>query len=328
MKRREFITLLGGAAATWPLAARAQQPAMPVIGYLDNRSSETTVERLRGFHRGLKESGYVEGENMTITYRWAEGDNSRLARLAVDLVNRRVAVIASTGGGPSTLAAMAATDTIPIVFTVPEDPVKMGLVSSLAHPDRNLTGVNFFNLEVVAKRLEIFHDLVPAAAHVAVLVNPTNTVNAAATAKEAQSAALSIGLNVSLYEASNPREIDAAFAKMAREQCDAVFVGGDGFFNSRRLQLGLLAMRYTMPSAFTSRDYPAFGGLMSYGADVTDAFHQAGLYTGRILKGAKPADLPVVQSTKFELVINHQTARMLGLTVPPSLLARADEVIE
>ena len=326
MRRREFIRLLGGAAA-WPMVARAEQAA-PVIGYLDNRSSETTVERLHGFHRGLKESGYVEGENLTIMYRWAEGDNSRLPGLAADLVNRRVAVIASTGGGPSTLAAKAATETIPIVFTVPEDPVKLGLVSSLAHPDRNLTGVNFFNLEVVAKRLEILHELVPAAAHVAVLINPTNTVNAAATAKEARSAASSIGLNISVYEASNPLEIDAAFAAMARERCDAVFVGGDGFFHSRRLQLALLAMRYTLPSAFTSRDYPAFGGLMSYGADVTDAFRQAGLYTGQILKGAKPADLPVVQSTKFELVINNQTARTLGLTVPPSLLARADEVIE
>ena len=327
MKRREFITLLSGAAAAWPMVARAQQAA-PMIGYLDNRSSETSVERLHGFHRGLKESGYVEGENLTIMFRWAEGDNSRLPGLAADLVNRRVAVIASTGGGPSTLAAKAATETIPIVFIVPEDPVKLGLVSSLAHPDRNLTGVNFLNLEIGAKRLEILHELVPAAAHVAVLVNPTNTVNTATTAKDAQSAALSIGLNISLYEASNPREIDAAFAAMTRERCDAVFVAGDGFFNTRRLQLALLAMRYNLPSTFASRDYPAFGGLMSYGADVTDAFRQAGLYTGRILKGAKPADLPVVQSTKFELVINHQTARMLGLTVAPSLLARADEVIE
>jgi putative ABC transport system substrate-binding protein len=326
MKRRSFIALIGGAAA-WPMVTHAQQ-ATPVIGYLDNRSPETTVERLRGFHLGLKESGYVEGENLTIFYRWADGDNSRLPGLAADLVNRRVAVITSTGGGPSTLAAKAATETIPIVFTVPEDPVKLGLVSSLAHPDRNLTGVNFLNLEVVAKRLEILHELVPTAAHVAVLVNPTNSVNAATTAKEAKSAALSIGLNVSVYEASTAREIDAAFAAMARERCDAVFVSGDGFFNSRRLQIGLLAMRYTLPSAFSSRDYPAFGGLMSYGADVTDAFRQAGLYAGRILKGAKPADLPVVQSTKFELVINHQTARTLGLPVPPSLLARADEVIE
>jgi putative tryptophan/tyrosine transport system substrate-binding protein len=326
MKRRSFIALIGGAAA-WPMVTHAQQ-ATPVIGYLDNRSPETTVERLRGFHRGLKESGYIEGENLTILYRWAEGDNSRLPGLAADLVNRRVAVITSTGGGPSTLAAKAATETIPIVFTVPEDPVKLGLVSSLAHPDRNLTGVNFLNLEVVAKRLEILHELVPTAAHVAVLVNPTNSINAATTAKEAKSAALSIGLNVLVYEASTAREIDAAFAAMARERCDAVFVSGDGFFNSRRLQIGMLAMRYTLPSAFTSRDYPAFGGLMSYGADVIDAFRQAGLYAGRILKGAKPADLPVVQSTKFELVINHQTARTLGLPVPPSLLARADEVIE
>src|SRR5262245_43157995 len=325
MRRREFLITLAGAGVL-PLSARAQTTA--VIGYLDNRSSETTAERLRGFHQGLKESGYVEGENLTIVYRWAEGDNSRLPGLAADLANRRVAVITSTGGGPSTLAAKAATETIPIVFTVPEDPVKLELVSSLAHPDRNLTGVNFLNLEVVAKRLEILHELVPTAAHVAVLVNPTNSVNAATTAKEAKSAALSIGLNVSVYEASTAREIDAAFAAMARERCDAVFVSGDGFFNSRCLQIGLLAMRYTLPSAFSSRDYPAFGGLMSYGADVTDAFRQAGLYAGRILKGAKPADLPVVQSTKFELVINHQTARTLGFPVPPSLLARADEVIE
>ena len=326
MRRRQFITLLGGAVA-WPLAARAQ-PAMPVIGLLDQRSAETTVDRLRGFHRGLKESGFVEGENLSIIYRWGEGLTERLPELAADLVRRKVAVIASTGGIPATLAARDATASIPIVFTIPDDPVKIGLVSSVARPDRNLTGINYLNSEIIAKRLELLHELVPTATRIAVLVNPGNPVNAEVTVRGAQSAGRSLGMQITAFNASTSREIDAAFAAMVAGQSDAVFVGGDGLFNSRRLQLAVLAARHRLPTASTSRDYPASGGLMSYGADVTDALRQTGVYAGRILKGAKPADLPVLQSTKIEFVINHQTARTLGIRVPDSLLARADEVIE
>ena len=327
LHRREFITLLGGAAA-WPLAARAQQPAMPVIGFLDSQSPEPTADRLRGFYRGLKESGYVEGENVVTVYRWAEGQNDRLPALATELVRRPVAVIAATGGTPAALAAKAATTTIPIVFAVPEDPVRLGLVASLARPGGNMTGINFFNVELAAKRLELLRELVPAAFHLAVLVNPTNVANTEANLKDVQLAARAIGLQIEVLRAGTSREIDAAFATIGRERPDALFVGGDALFNSRRLQLALLAARHAVPATYASRDYPASGGLMSYGADVTDAFRQVGAYVGRILKGAKPAELPVVQSSKFELVINHQTARMLGLDVPPSLLARADEVIE
>ena len=327
MRRREFIGLVGGAAAAWPLTAHAQQ-AMPVIGYLDQRSAEATMDRLRGFHRGLKESGFVEGENLSIIYRWGEGLTERLPELAADLVRRKVAVIASTGGIPATLAARDATASIPIVFTIPDDPVKIGLVSSVARPDRNLTGINYLNSEIIAKRLELLHELVPTATRIAVLVNPRNPVNAEATVSGAQSAGRSLGMQITAFNASTSREIDAAFAAMVAGQSDAVFVGGDGLFNSRRLQLAVLAARHRLPTASTSRDYPASGGLMSYGADVTDALRQTGVYAGRILKGAKPADLPVVQSTKIEFVINHQTARTLGIRVPDSLLARADEVIE
>jgi putative ABC transport system substrate-binding protein len=301
---------------------------MPVIGLLDQRSAETTVDRLRGFHRGLKESGFVEGENLSIIYRWGEGLTERLPELAADLVRRKVAVIASTGGIPATLAARDATASIPIVFTIPDDPVKIGLVSSVARPDRNLTGINYLNSEIIAKRLELLHELVPTATRIAVLVNPRNPVNAEVTVRGAQSAGRSLGMQITAFNASTSREIDAAFAAMVAGQSDAVFVGGDGLFNSRRLQLAVLAARHRLPTASTSRDYPASGGLMSYGADVTDALRQTGVYAGRILKGAKPAELPVVQSTKIEFVINHQTARTLGIRVPDSLLARADEVIE
>jgi putative tryptophan/tyrosine transport system substrate-binding protein len=324
MRRREFITLLGGAAAAWPLVARAQQAAMPVVGFLDSHSPEPTADRLRGFHRGLKENGYVEGENVVILYRWAEGQNDRLPELAAELVRRQVAVIAATGGTPAALAVKAATTTIPIVFAVPEDPVRLGLVASLARPGGNATGINFFNVELAAKRLELLRELVPAAVHVAVLVNPTNVANTEANLTELQLAGRAMGLQMQVVRASTSREIDAAFATIVRERPDALFVGGD----ARRLQLALLAARHGLPATYPSRDYPVSGGLMSYGTDVTDAFRQVGAYAGRILKGAKPADLPVVQSSKFELVINHQTARMLGLDVPPSLLARADEVIE
>jgi len=327
MKRREFIAGLGG-AAVWPLAARAQQLAIPVIGYLDQRSAEVSGDRLRGFHRGLKESGFVEGENVAVFYRWAEGHTSKLPEMAADLVRRKVALIASTGGIPATFAARDATATIPIVFVIPEDPVKIDLVASLARPDRNLTGINFLNSEIVGKRLELLHELVPNARRIAVLVNPDNPVNSAATTRDAQAAAPAMGLQVKVFHAGTSREIDAAIPAIAVERFDALLISGDGLFNSRRLQLAVLAARYRLPTASPSRDYPASGCLMSYGADVTDAFRQAGAYAGRILKGLKPAELPVVQSTKIEFVINHQTARALNLTVPPTLLARADEVIE
>jgi len=327
IRRRSFITLLGGAAA-WPLGARAQQPAMPVVGLLDNRAAETTADRLRGFHRGLRESGYVEGESVSIVYRWADGDNRRLSALAADLVHRPVAVIAATGGTPTALAAKAATATIPVVFAVPEDPVGLGLVASLPRPGGNLTGVNFFNAEVAAKRLELMRELVPSAKRVAVLVNPSNAANMEANLHQLKPAAETLGAQIEVVRAASSREIDAAFAAMVRDRPDVLFVMGDGLFNSRRLQLAMLAARHALPACYASRDYPASGGLMSYGTDVTDAFRQVGFYVGRILKGSKPADLPVVQAAKFQLIINAQTARLLDLTVPPQLLARADEVIE
>jgi putative tryptophan/tyrosine transport system substrate-binding protein len=327
MKRREFITLLGG-AATWPLAVRAQQAAMPMVGLLDSRAAETTADRLRGFHHGLRESGYVEGESVSIVYRWADGDNRRLPELAADLIRRQVAVIAATGGTPAALAAKAATTTVPIVFAVPDDPVGLGLVASLPRPGGNLTGVNFFNAEVAAKRLELMRELVPSAKRVAVLVNPTNAANTEANLQQLQPAAKALGAQIEVVRAASSREIDSAFAAMVRERPDVLFVMGDGLFNSRRLQLAMLAARHALPACYASRDYPASGGLMSYGTDVTDAFRLVGFYVGRILKGARPADLPAVQAAKFQLVINAQTARLLDLTVPPQLLARADEVIE
>jgi putative ABC transport system substrate-binding protein len=328
MKRRAFISLLGGATAAWPGVANAQQAGMPVIGLLDNRAAETTADRLRGFHRGLRESGYVEGESVSIIYRWADGDNRRLPEMAADLISRKVAVIAATGGTPTALVAKAATATIPIIFAVPEDPVALGLVASLPRPGGNLTGVNFFNAEVAAKRLELMRELVPAAKRVAVLVNPTNAANTDSNLRQLWPAAKALQAQIEVVRAANSREIDVAFATMARERPDALFVMGDSLFNTRRLQLAMLAARHALPACYPSRDYPASGGLMSYGTDVTDAFRQVGVYVGRILKGAKPADLPTVQSAKFQFVINAQTARLLELTVPPQLLARADEVIE
>jgi ABC-type uncharacterized transport system substrate-binding protein len=328
MKRREFITLLGSTAIAWPLAARAQQPAMPVIGLLHPASLEMWVDRLRAFHRGLKETGYVEHENVAIEYRWAEGRYERLPELVADLVRRQVAVIAAGGGPPSALAAKAATTTIPIVFIVPEDPVRLGLVASLARPGGNATGINFYGGELVAKRLELLRELVPTAIRVAVLVNPTNTANTETTLKDVQSAARAIGLQIQVLNASTIGEIDAAFATFALARPDALFVGNDPFFTSRRVQLANLAARHVVPMTSSTREYAEAGGLISYGSDVRNAYRQIGVYTSRILKGAKPADLPVVQASKFELVINAGTARMLSLTVPASLLARADEVIE
>jgi putative tryptophan/tyrosine transport system substrate-binding protein len=327
MRRREFITLLGGAAAAWPLAARAQQQALPVIGFLEVRSPETIAERLRAFRQGLKETGYVEGENVAIDYRWAE-QIDRLPELAADLVRRKVAVIATSAGFGTALAAKGATTTIPIVFSVSEDPVKFGLVKSLARPDGNLTGINLLGLELTAKRLELLREMLPAAVRVAVLVNPANAGNAQVTLREVEAAGRAMGLQIQIFNAATSREIDAVFATFARERPDAVFVGQDAFFNGRRLQLANWAARHSLPMTSGSRDICEVGGLMSYGTNIVDTYRQMAVYVGRILKGAKPADLPVEQSAKFELVINTQTARMFGLEIPPNLLARADEVIE
>jgi putative ABC transport system substrate-binding protein len=327
VKRREFTTLLGGAAA-WPLAVRAQQPTMQVIGFLGATSPDVNANRLRVFRQGLKDTGYVEGENVTIEYRWAENQMDQLSVLAAELVHRPVALIATIGNTPLALAAKAATTTIPIVFAVGEDPVRLGLVASLARPGGNLTGINFFNAELAAKRLGLLRELVLTAKRVALLVNPTDAMRTETTVRDVQSAARAMGLEIQVLNASTSREIDTAYATFVRKRPDALFVDGDAFFNSRRVQLVHLATRHAVPTAYGGRDYPEIGGLMSYGTNVTDVFHQAGLYAGRVLKGAKPADLPVVQSSKFELVINAQTARMLGLDVPPMLLARADEVIE
>ena len=326
MKRREFIALLGGAAAAWPLAARAQKAAMPVVGVLLPTSPDANADRLRAFRQGLKDTGYVEGENVAIEYRSAEGHNDELPVLAADLVRRQVAVIASPVGAPSALAAKAATTTIPIVFGVGEDPVRLGLVASLARPGGNLTGINYFNSELVAKRLQLLRELVPTATRVVVLVNPA--ASAETTLRDVEAAAPAIGFKIRVLNASTSREIDAAFATFVREQPDALFVGGDPFFNSRRVQLVHLATLHKVPATYAQRQYAEAGGLMSYGTNLGDAFRQVGSYAGRVLKGATPADLPVLQASKFELVINAQTARMLGLTVPTTLVASADEVIE
>jgi putative ABC transport system substrate-binding protein len=325
MKRRTFISLLGGAVAAWPLAARAQQSAMPVIGFLHPSSPDPY--RPRAFRQGLRDAGFIEGENVAIEYRSADDQIDRLPALATELVQRRVAVIA-TGGLPSIFAAKEATTTIPIVFVVGEDPVRLGLVTSLARPGGNLTGINIFATELAAKRLELLREVVPAATRVAVLVNPANAVSTETTLREVGAAARAIGLQIQVLNANTIREIDAAFATLASERPDALFVSNDPFLINRRLQLSMLAVLHKIPAIYQDRLNAETGGLISYGANIADAYRHVGVYTGRILKGAKPADLPVVQSSKFELIINASTARMLGLTMPDKLLVAADEVIE
>jgi putative ABC transport system substrate-binding protein len=327
MRRRAFVTLLGGTVA-WPLAARAQQPSIPVIAFVSGRSADGSVSVAAAFRKGLNETGYAEGQNVTVEYHWLEGQYDRLPAVFADLVHRRVAVIAVPGSTPAALAAKAATTTIPIVFGVGEDPVRLGLVANLARPGGNATGINFFVGEVEAKRLRLLHDMVPKAVRVAVLVNPANVSNTETTVHVVQEAAGAIGLQTEIVNATTISEIDAVFASFARERPDALFVHPDGFFVSRAVQFATLAARDKIPAAYPVRDMTAVGGLMSYGTDTTEMFRQVGVYTGSILKGAKPADMPVLQSTKFVLVINLQTARALGIEVPRDLLSIADEVIE
>src|SRR6516162_4319457 len=326
-RRREFITLLGGVAAAWPLAARAQQQSVPAIGFLASQLPDAITDRLRGFRQGLKDTGYVEGENVAIVYRFAENQDERLPALAAELVSRRVAVIA-TAGTPPTFAAKAATTTLPVVFVVGDDPARLGLVTNLSRPGGNITGVNILTSELAGKRLELLRVLVPQAARVAVLVNPANVAAIETPLKDIGAAARAIGLQIQIHNANTSAEIDAAFETMSRERPDAVFVTTSAFFNGRRVQLAQLAAFHRLPASYGLREYVEAGGLMSYGANIVDGYRQVGIYTGRILNGAKPADLRVVQSNKIELVINAQTARMLGLAVPPSLLATADEAIE
>jgi putative ABC transport system substrate-binding protein len=330
MRRREFILALGGAAATsvsWPLGARAQNPALPIVGFLHVASAKPFAHIVAGFRQGLKETGAIEGQNVTIEFRWAEGQIGRLPELAADLVHRQVAVLVTGGGEAPALAAKAATSTIPIVFNIGNDPVQAGLVASLSRPGGNATGVSILTAELEAKRLGLLHEMVPTASVVAHLVNPaypptkTNVRNVAAAARV-------MGLQIVLVEASSESEIDAAFAAIQQKRAGALLVGADPFFNGRRNQIVALAASHALPAIFEQREFAAAGGLMSYGTSIADAYRQMGIYTGRILKGEKPADLPVVQSVKFELVINLKTAKSLGLALPSGLLSIADEVIE
>src|SRR5262245_13399671 len=327
MRRREFITLLGGAAACSPLAARAQQPAMPIVGFVTNRSAEGSVRQAAAFRKGLNETGYVEDQSVVVEYHWLEGQYDRLPALMADLARRRVAVIATFANAPA-LAAKAATTTIPIVFGVGQDPVSMGLVASLARPGGNATGVNFFNQEAVTKRLGLLHDLVPKAARIAVLVNPANPSATETALREIREAAPALGLQIAVLNASTSHEIETAFSTLVADRADALFVFPDSFFSGRFVQFVTLAAHHRVPAAYTQRDFVEAGGLMSYGTDIPDMFRQVGVYTGQILKGAKPADLPVAQSAKFEFVINLQTARALGLAVPNSIQLLADQMIE
>src|SRR5215467_4225356 len=326
MRRREFITLLGGIVAAWPLAVHAQQPSVPVIGFLNTSSLD--AYRVRAFHQGLKEGGFVEGENVAVEYRWADNQMDRLPTLAAELVRRQVTVIVAGGGFRSGLAAKTETKSIPVLFIAAEDPVKLGLVTSLAKPDGNLTGINILLTEVVAKRLELLRELLPKANHIAVLADPANAATTESMLRGLQAAAPTMGMQIQVFNASTTREIDAAFAALMKERPDALFVGVSLFLLERRVQLAQLAARHAIPAIYQEREHVEAGGLMSYGASIADAYRHLGVYAGRVLKGVKPADLPVVQSSKFELVINHSTARMLGLTLPPPLLSIADDVIE
>jgi putative ABC transport system substrate-binding protein len=326
MKRRTFITLLGGAATAWPLAVRAQQSAMPVIGVLDGRSADESTPLVAALRRGLNETGFVEGRNVAIEHHWAHGQYDRLPALAADLVRRQVTVIA-TSGNASALAAKTATATIPIVFLTGADPVQAGLVASLSRPGGNLTGVTSLGVELGPKRLELLHELVHAATTIAILVNPANR-SAEIQVRDMQAAARTLGLELHILQASTEREIDAAFAALTRLRAGALVISPEAFFNSRSEQLAALTVRHAVPAIYTYREFAAAGGLMSYGGSITDSYRQAGIYVGRILKGEKPADLPVQQSAKVELIINMKTAKALGLTVPFALLGRADEVFE
>jgi putative ABC transport system substrate-binding protein len=326
MKRRAFLSLLAGAAA-WPLAARAQHAAMPLIGFLNSSSSDEDGERVRAYRQGLSETGYVEGRNVTIEYRWADGQNDRLPSMAVDLV-RRGANVLVTGGTPATLAAKAATTTIPIVFILSTDPVEAGLVTSLNRPGGNVTGVTGLNVELAPKKVELLHELLPSATTLALLVNPTNPIAAESQSRSVGAAAQTLGLHVHILHSSTERDFDSIFARLAQIRAGALIIGSDLFFTSRSERLAALSLRHAVPSIYQFREFAHAGGLMSYGGSITDWGHQAGIQTGRILAGVKPADLPVHQATKLELFINLKTAKALALEVPATLLARADEVIE
>jgi putative tryptophan/tyrosine transport system substrate-binding protein len=327
MRRRDLIVLLGGSAAAWPLAVRAQQTATPVIGFLSSASASLYAGPLHAFHEGLRETGYAEGRNVVIEYRWAEGNYNRLPALAADLVQRQVTVIATTST-PAALVAKAATTAIPIVFTTGGDPVGLGLVTSLSRPNGNVTGASQLNAEVGPKRLELMHELFPTVTIVVLLINPTSPVVAETISKDMQAAARTLGLQLHVLQAKNEHEIDEAFAKSVQLGAGALVFGGDAFFNSRSEQLGALTLRYGIPTIYQYREFTTAGGLISYGGSVVEVYRQAGVYTGRILGGEKPANLPVVLATKIELVINLKTAKTLGITIPQSILSRADEVIE
>ena len=328
MRRREFITGIAGAAAACPFMAGSHQSAMPVVGVVSGQSSDADARNSTAFHKGLKEAGLVEDQNVTVEYHWLAGQYGQLATLMADLVHRQVAVIATTANAPAALAAKAATSTIPIVFSVGQDPIELGLVASLARPSGNVTGINFFTMEVAAKQLRLLYDLVPKARRIAVLVNPANGPTAESTIREVQEAAPIIGLQIQIFNAATSQDIDATFATFTRQPPDALLVAPDALFSSRRVQFVTLTARDRIPAIYAQRDLVTAGGLMSYGTDLADAARQVGIYTGRILKGTKPADLPVLQSTKFDFAINVQAARTLGIKVPPDLLSIADEVIE
>ena len=327
LRRRQFLTLLGGAAAAWPLGARAQQAALPVVGFLGAPSAGPYERYVAAVHQGLKEVGYIEHQNVAMEYRWADGQYDRLPALAADLISRRAAVIVPIGGAPATVAAKAATSTIPIVFNLGADPIGLGLVTNLKRPGGNITGIAMMNLEIETKRLELLHELAPASTSVAVLLNPSNA-QAQTQEREAQAAAPVIGRKVLILKAATEREIESAFATLVREQAGALLVGADTFFNSQAILFVVLTARHAIPTIYPFKSSVDAGGLMSYGTSLLDAYRQTGVYAGRVLKGERPGDLPIVQPTKFELVINLKTARAVGIAIPPTLLARADEVIE